>query len=694
MNVYLIAAIIGISVFVVVMVVAIVAWFIYGKYKTDPVSGMSFERTGTYDMQDVNRLGRAGNMAPLKGGPDRRGRFYAFGALVAVLFGTLTVKLWTMQVISSDKYSAEATDNMTRDVSTPAFRGRILDRNGVELITNRASIVLTCKKSILETRGLVHRLSLILGIPKGVLRRNIRNDAAGVQADRIIAHDVPMRTVAFIKEHPTLFEGVNIEKRTMRHYPLGNTAAHILGYTGPVTEDQLKSQITWDVVQFERGDVVGKDGAEYAFDRILRGVPGTRTYKVDSSGLPIELINEIEPTSGNDVCLTIDSKLQKETDRILMETIIAARSSDNDNARAGALICLDVKEGGVLAASSYPTFNPADLIGGISSDLWEQLTKKTSNYPLNNRVISGLYPAASTFKAFSSMAGLNFGVIQGDIHHECKGFWDKYGKEWGQRCWIYPGGHGWVGLEEAINHSCDIFFYNVGAEFHKRWYALPDDEKEDVFQDYIRTWGFGQRTGIDLPGEGRGRVPTAAWKHDAFPDTPEESQWQPGDMTNMCIGQGDILVTPLQIANGYATIARREAVKPHIFHKVIDKDGNDVVSHKLEPDETQPEFSDAALNRVIDGLMRVVNREKIFSPIPVDIAGKSGTAEVAGKDPYAWFVAYGPVYDPEYCVACLIEEGGQGSSTAIMGVLHTFAAIYNKKLGAIVARKSESDGER
>jgi penicillin-binding protein 2 len=311
---------------------------------------------------------------------------------------------------------------------------------------------------------------------------------------------------------------------------------------------------------------------------------------------------------------------------------------------------------------------------------------------LTNRVTSGQYPAASTFKAFVALAGLEHGIVAGGTQFTCTGFWEDYGEEWGQRCWIYPNGHGTLGLEEAINQSCDVFFYNVGAGFYERWEEADDDAKTDDLQDFLKTWGFGSPTGVDIPGEMEGRVPTAAWKREAFSETPEPAQWRPGDMTNMSIGQGDILVTPLQMANGYAGIARKKMLKPHFFHQVLSSAGEVVVASTPEESAVQPTINDAYVARVEDGLRRVVARVGgKFNELPVSVAGKTGTAEVANKDDFSWFVGFAPASEPKYCVACLVEQAGDGSSAALLGVQHTLAALYGVDIGEIIVTQGSRE---
>jgi penicillin-binding protein 2 len=695
MSTYVFTIILAVAIFVLVVV-----GFFVGRYllknrrkSKKPIYTKSFQRADLGTVIDTEQLRGSGALKD-RPGKHGRGRFYALGILIAAAFGTLTAKLWSLQILGHERYVAAANENMTSEVAVPANRGRILDRNGNELVGNRPSITVVGKRSLAENRQLVHRLSLVLGVPKGIIRRNILDDTLGVQSDHTIATDVSMKAISYIKEHPTLFKDVNVESRTVRYYPYGSLGAHVLGYTGPVTEDFLQSQTGKEAIPYMSGDIVGKDGAELTFERILQGMPGTKTYKVDADGHPKALLNETEPVSGDDVVLTIDAELQRHTDQILADVIAAARSAGLEHCNSGALLCIDVTDGGVLAASSAPTFFPSELSRGISADLWEELNNEQSGFPLANRIIAGQYPAASTFKAFTSMAGLQNSIIGGGTTHVCNGYWDEYGEQWGQRCWIYPGGHGRLDLETAIEWSCDIYFYNVGAAFYERWYALPelDIERPNVYQDYVKSWGFGSASGVDMPGEAAGRIPNAAWKIETFSDTPEEAQWQPGDMSNMCIGQGDMLVTPMQVCNGYAAIARRKMLAPHIFSKVTDPEGKVVVSYTPKGEVAQPEFDENNLARVIEGLKQVITKERVFSPIPIEIAGKSGTAEVAGKDDCSWYVAFGPVEEPKYCVACVIDQGGGGSSSAINGVLHTFAKLYDAEVDPI--QKRADTGER
>jgi penicillin-binding protein 2 len=683
-------SIIAVTVFVAVFSLLIVFSVVRARRGKGLVVKKSFERHAPPEGVGIDEV-RKPDVAQRKEHKEGRGRLYALGVVIVGVFGTLAMRLWSLQMISGSSYQRQAEENMTSEVSIPAPRGRILDRNGKELVGNRPSLCVTAPRRVVENPIIVQLLSLVLGIPKGVVRRNLLDDTLGAQADRIIASDVPMDAVAFIREHQPLFSGVEVVEQTVRTYPHGSLAAHVLGYIGVADEADLV--LPNPGVDYEGGDFIGKSGAESAFESVLQGIRGTRIYRVDADGNPLALLSEAPPQSGSDVCLTLDADLQAVTDQIIVDVLASSHQKGFVHADAGALVCIDVKNGGILASSSYPSFNPERLANGISDEYWEELNGEDSGDPLTNRVIAGLYPAASTFKAFTSLAGLEHGVVAGDAHFNCSGSWEAYGKQWTQKCWIYPSGHGYLGLEEAINQSCDIFFYNVGAGFYERWEETPEEERVDDLQNFLRTWGFGSVTGVDIPGEAEGRVPDARWKHLYNSETPEYGVWQPGDMTNMCIGQGDILVTPLQIANGYAGIARKKMVAPHFFHQVLNNEGEVVVSSTPQDSPIQPTINDAYVARVEDGLRRVINRMGgAFTQLPVQAAGKSGTAEVAAAAAdFSWFVAYAPSDDPQYCVACLVEQAGDGSSAAVLGVQHTLAALYGVDIGEIVVAQGSRE---
>ncbi|MDO5043923.1 MAG: penicillin-binding transpeptidase domain-containing protein, partial [Coriobacteriia bacterium] len=274
---------------------------------------------------------------------------------------------------------------------------------------------------------------------------------------------------------------------------------------------------------------------------------------------------EVAPIAGNDVQLTIDIKIQDSVERHLLEAIEIARDTGRDST-GGACIVMNPKNGEVLAMASYPTYDPTAFIGGIGAETWESLTAEDANNPLTNRVIAGLYPAASTIKAFSTISALEYGIAKPDTSYMCAGKWTGFGAQWFKWCWLHTG-HGGQNLRTGIVNSCDSVFYSIAKDF---WNSNVPEGLQASFRD----WRLGSLTGIDLPGEKAGRIPDAEWKYNYFENAPEQDRkWQAGDTTNIVIGQGDVLVTPLQMANSYCALNnRRQVLKPRVMLKVLSQD--------------------------------------------------------------------------------------------------------------------------
>ncbi len=599
-----------------------------------------------------------------------KSRINLFSLAAAAVFGILAVRVWALQILGGSQYSSQAESNMTSTSSIQARRGRILDRNGVELATNRVSRTVVGDSTVVDNRRVVHRLSLALGLPAEAIRSSLMDETSGTQSDKVIASDVSMRSVAYIEENPTIFPGVSVETRSVRVYSYGTVAAHILGYIGSISEDELNEDA--DGTNYESGDTVGKSGVEAAYERVLQGTKGTRTYRVDSSGNYLGVVDEIDPDPGNDIRLTIDINAQQVAEEALSDGLESARNRGYSNAYCGAIVALDIKTGGILAMASAPSFDPNDFVGGISQDLWSSLIDEDAGYPLTNRAIAGQYPAASTYKAFTGMAGLTYGLIDSTTQYNCEGTWTGFGETYSQNCW-QTSGHGYLDIYHAISVSCDVYFYEVARSF---WNS--DDQ---ALSDYLETWGFGSRTGIDIAGEMAGRVPDEEWKAEYYWEIPESAQWLPGDISNMIIGQGDVLVTPIQMAVAYAGVASGTLLKPHLLYSVQNSEGQAVIEETVEESDFHPEASETNLQIIRDGLRLVVTEggaSSVFSGFPVAIAAKSGTGETGSseRDDYAWFCAYGPVDDPQYCCACILEQGGGGTASAGPPVRRLLAQLF------------------
>ena len=590
----------------------------------------------------------------------------------------LLARLWTMQVLYGSTYSSQSEQNRVREVTTVAPRGRILDRNGKELVTNRATMAVVADRSVLEDPALLTRLSSLLSMPVADIKEKVSSVREAALAPRTVMIDVPKETVAYLSEHSSEYPGVEVQVQAVREYPMSALAAHVVGYTGEVSESDLTDS---GGTGYAYGDIVGKAGAEAQFEQVLQGDRGRRLIEVDASGQPHRVILDTEPVAGRDVVLTIDSEVQAITEQALAQAMKDAHTQGFPSAKGGAAAAIDIKTGEVLAMASLPTYDPKVFLGGISKKNWQRLTDKKSEYPLTNRAIMGQYPAASTFKAITGLAGLEYGITTPGSTYLCQGKWIGMGAQWKKYCWNH-GGHGYETFMEGIKDSCDVVFYEIGYRFYK--------DKGEKLQKFSRRFGFGTKSGIDLPGEAEGRVPDAKWKAAYNENYPEYRQWLPGDTVNMAIGQGDLLVTPLQIADAYAGIANGgKVMEPHVLRQVLGQDGKPVL-------ETTPTVAfdtktkKANLASMKTALVSVTQPGGTgagsFRGFPIRVAGKTGTAQVAGKDDYAWFVGFAPANKPRYCVVVAVEQGGHGGSVAGPAARQILAALLGQRIEHVTAQ--------
>lgn len=611
------------------------------------------------------------------------GRFKMLTAGVGVVFAAIIAKLWSMQMVSSDYYDNLAEENQTRTVTTPAPRGRILDRNGVAIVENRPSLAVVAYRDLADDTITVRHLANVLGMPYVAVLRKIQNNTEGAQSPHTIATDVRRSTVAYIQEHIDQFPGVSIAERTERDYPYGSLACHVLGYTGTVTQEQLDAQADLSdeekagKIVYQSGDTVGQSGVEYYYESLLQGIRGEQTVKVDASGNVTAEAGAVPAEPGSDIKLTIDLKIQQACEEGLKIGMTNAQRL-GDPGNAGACICIDCTNGEILGLASAPTFEPAAFVGGISSDLWAQMNDDEGDHPMVNRVIAGSYPSASTIKPLGAIAGIEYGVYSAERTSECTGWWTGLGESSGKYCWLKEG-HGVRNLETGIRDSCDVVFYDLGKDFYY------NEDNPEGLQEVYRRFGLGSKTGIDLVGEAEGRVPDSEWKESYFEDwSAEERAWNAGDMTNIAIGQGDILVTPIQMAMAYAGIAMNGVEwEPHLLLSAVSRDGEgDAYTFKPKKRLTAEVKDKTALQVAQNGLHRMIYEEsesiaQHFTSVPVQVAGKTGTGEKANEIAYGWFIAYAPFEDPKYVIAGMVEQGGFGSVCGLPIVRTVLGALYD-----------------
>ncbi len=602
-----------------------------------------------------------------------------------VLFGVIAFRLWYMQVLSGDTYVKVAKDNRIREVKVEAPRGVIYDRNGKILVENRAGLdvgllpmdMYDPKKAPEQFTAEIDGLAKVLNLDSSELMAAYTKAKKDPYVTYVVKEDVAENpTVAYIKEHSELFKGIQVENSYLRQYPFGAFATHLLGYVGEASQNDL------DQEQFSTltpGATLGKDGVERKYDSFLRGTDGYKTVEVDAAGRPKRVVEDFAPTPGSNLWLTISSDLQQAAENALVEGIQLAQAN---GAAGGAVVAMDPNNGEILAMASFPDYDPSLWVGGMASVKYKELTAPQAHFPLYDRVIDGLYPAGSTFKPFVATAALAAGVITPETTFDCKGSYKAYFQTW--KDWEAKG-HGTVNLLQAIAESCDVYFYNVGN--------LLYSQSGPVLQDGVRKFGFGQTTGIDLPGETTGsRVPDKYWKLEVG-KTAEDKKWKPGDEINLAIGQGDLLVTPMQMVVALSAIANGGTLwVPHLGWLITDASGNRI--HQFESEKRgELGISLDILDIVRQGMLGVTSEGGTaygaFKNFPIAVAGKTGTAQKLPEKDYALFMGYAPADKPEIAVVAIIEQGGHGSSVAAPVVRRVLEAYFHTGSSSIIIPTTE-----
>ena len=603
-------------------------------------------------------------------------RLRIIGVVAISLFAALLTRLWFLQVLSAPEFQVAAQRTAVRVVEEPALRGRILDRNGRVLVDNRPSNVIAIDRNVLEgdERGAVlERLAALVRVPPIVLEERLEDKRADPILPVVVAEDVPDQVMVRIKERPEQFRGVVAERRALRSYPNGSLGAHLLGYVGEVNDAELETLGEG----YEPGDLVGKAGVELIYDRWLRGRDGRREVQVSATGKPVGVASDRAPVAGSDVVLSTDLDVQRVTEQALAQGLEAARGrtfGDTDRplvADAGAAIVLDMQEGTVVAMASYPSFDPVALADGVDRAEAERLFDEEAGAPFTNRAISGQYAPGSTWKIVTAVAALERGVIAPNTVIEDEGFYiipECVGK-----CRFQNAGatrFGLVDLRRALAVSSDVYFYRLGADLWVQRRQLG----ENAIQDTARKFGFGAQTGVALPQERAGRVPTPETRQKLHEEKPEvfiTGEWFTGDNVNLAIGQGELTVTPIQLASVYANLAGGRSFAWNVALRVVDSEGD--VVQEISPREQPGAPMDPQIRAAImDGLRGATTAERgtatpAFAGFPQDrypVAGKTGTAQAMPKQDTALFVAVAPATAPRYAVAVVMEQAGFGSTSA------------------------------
>jgi len=572
---------------------------------------------------------------------DIQGRLLLIKIVVLIIVGLLVVRLWQLQVLEGTYYRNLSHDNRTRSVLLHPVRGFIYDRNGILLANSVPSFTLYVELSDVPDReALMGKLVELLSLNKSELNKKFRTQ--GKETPIRLKKDVSLKEAAIVESHRLDLPGVAIRPEFQRNNPQGVYAAHVLGYVGVASEEQLAGE------QFHglpAGSVIGQYGVERIYERTLRGREGRKLIEVDALGHEKRMISVDKPHVGNDVHLTIDFRLQKLAEDLLGE-------------EAGAVVALDPQTGELLALASRPSFDPNALSRGLRFNEWNDILQNP-RHPLTNRAIQGQYPPGSTFKIIMATAVLETNAIGVTDTLRCGGRF-RLGKRTFRDWKKY--GHGAVDLHQAIAQSCDVYFYRLGHRMGIETIAA-----------YAKQFGLGTRTGIDLPAEGTGLIPSSEWKQQT-----QGEPWYPGETISVSIGQGAVTVTPLQMAKVIATIGNNGIpVQPHVVRGVREREGEWI--EKWTPRQASSlTLQPAQLEAIQMALAAVVTEgtARRAQSSMVRIAGKTGTAQVVSlrhkseedtpkrfRD-HAWFVAYAPIEHPTIAVAVLLEHMGHGGSAA------------------------------
>ena len=592
-------------------------------------------------------------------------RVAIIGGVALVLFAVVFFRLWYLQILSGDKYLADANNNRIREIKVAAPRGEILDRDGRVLVDNRVGLAVKVRPDEIPPPGveraeLYERLGKTMRLePREVRARVEEQLKAQPFVAATVKQDVAFPVIAYLKERADDFPGVEPEAVFLREYPHREIGAHLFGTVGEVTEKQLKQSRYRGVTL---GDRVGTSGIEYSYDRFLRGENGKKRVQVDAMGLKTRDLRESESRQGRSLRLGIDLDVQ----RVGQQALGTSR---------GAFVVMHAKTGEIVALGSSPSFDPNIFAKIIRQRDLDQLSSEENGKPLFNRAIQAGYPTGSTFKLVTSVAALEGGLITPDTP-----IYDGGSIKIGDIVFQNAGGvvHGSVALRQALTVSSDVFFYNLGLTANNKGDGL-------LIQDWARRLGMGRPAGIDLPGEAPGVIPTPDWRNDLYEEGLTDRPWSVGDNVNLSIGQGDLQVTPLQLAVAYAAVANGGyVVKPHIGRRIEDADGR--VLQELEtPGRRKVDIAQVHRQAIMDGLVGAANgpggtSTAVFEGFNIPIAGKTGTAEKgAGRADQSWYAAITYPDDPQYVVVATDEAGGFGAERAAPMVRQIIAALYDAK---------------
>lgn len=615
-------------------------------------------------------------------------RVAVLSGFALICFAVIFFRLWYLEVLSSDEYLEAAQNNRVREFTIQAPRGNIVDRGGEVLVRNRSALSLQVQPSELPRReGARERELRLLSEKSGIaykeIKREIRVQSKLLPSSPVtLERDVDRNLVYYLRERPAEFKGVTVEQVYVREYPEGNLAAHLFGYVNEISPELLEEP---QYEALDPGDQIGATGLERQYDSVLRGRNGASRVQVDNLGKPRgEPLSEVEPKTGNNLVLTLDAEVQR-----------AGEAALASFGKPGAFVAMNVNDGSIVGMGSYPSFDPSVFTPPVDTAEYDALNNAETT-PLLSRSFQSVYPTGSTFKMITALASLEEGILTATETIIDDGAFELPGREPLRNAG--DAVYGPLQLQKALQVSSDVFFYTLGSR--------AETDTDEGIQNWATDLGLGAPTGLDLPYEEDGLVPTPQWRNDLYkqatdPDScggtatlyepgcyETDRLWSVGDNINLAIGQGDVQATPLQMAVAYATLANGgEVVRPHLAGEVTDPLGQPIQEFDPAPRrevEITPEYRQVILDGLRDAAMVPEGTSYgVFGGFPIDIAGKTGTVETTGGIDQSWYVAIAPYDNPQVVTAVTVEGGGYGADSAApitREILATYFDIDSRKI--------------
>jgi penicillin-binding protein 2 len=607
-------------------------------------------------------------------------RIAILGAVVVAAIATVLLRLWSLQILDGQHYRAMAKDHGILDVRVHPPRGEILDRNGRVLVENRTVMTLQLRPSDLpseksERRRELAKLGDLLGLSQPEIRQRVRATPQYAGYPVVLKQGLDRRLLFYFLENKESFPGVSVDRTYVRRYPDGSLAAHVLGQVGQISPHQLTRP---QYKTLRPGDVIGQAGVEYTYDKFLRGTAGAERIQVDALGHPRGTLGHRPAQAGDNLRLTLDSGIQETGETAL-----------RDKGLPGAFVAMNVHTGAILGMGSYPTFDPSFYTRPHTKAQYDAFGNQPGD-PLVDRADQGGYPTGSAFKPITATAALEDGLITPSTIFDDTGSLDIGGLV------VHNAGgaaNGPIDMSTALQVSSDVYFFNLGL------HASASGNGGQI-QDWAFRYGLGRKPQVDVPDATAGLIPTPAWRNRVFHSHKNpyiDRPWNQGDNVNLAVGQGDVMVTPLQLARAYAALGNGGTlVRPHVGGSIVNIRGQTV--RKIHPaPQRHLRISSETRNVILEGLHRAADEPggtsyAVMGSFPVPVAGKTGTAERQGQQDQSWYSVLAPYPNPQIVVTVTVERGGFGAETAAPMARAILEHYFNQHGGGIDSAGAHAAG--